>query len=77
MRTILQEKAIQFAKILGFRDEFQERIDVNWINQFKSRHYNVAEQIHGQSALAPLSQVSLWKETILPGIMQEIQMGKI
>ena len=75
--TILLEKAIQFAKLLGFSEEFRNRIDISWINRFKARHSIIAKRIHGESASASLDQVSLWKETILPGIIQKFQMGNI
>ena len=35
---ILQEKAVQFAGMLGFTEEFQKKIDTSWINRFKARH---------------------------------------
>ena len=57
--TILLEKAIQFAKLLGFSEEFQNRIDISWINRFKARHSIIAKRIHGESASASLDQVSL------------------
>ena len=75
--TILLEKAIQFTKMLGFSEEFQNKIDMNWINRFKARHSIISKRIHGESASAPLDQVSMWKETILPGIIQTFQMGNV
>ena len=75
--SILQEKAIQFAGMLGFNEEFQIRIDINWINRFKARHSIVAKKIHGESVSAPLEQVCKWKEIILLGIMQEFELGNI
>ena len=75
--NILQEKAIQFAGMLGFNEEFPKRIDINWINRFKARHSIVAKRINGESASAPLEKVCQWKETILPGIIQEFELGNI
>ena len=63
--------------MLGFNEEFQNRIDINWINRFKARHAIVAKRIHGESASAPLEKVCQWKETILPGKMQEFELGNI
>ena len=67
--TILLEKAIQFTKMLRFSEEFQNKIDMNWINRIKARHSIISKRIHGESASSPLDQVSMWQETILPGII--------
>ena len=74
---ILQEKAFQFAGMLGFTEEFQKKIDTSWINRFKERHSIVAKRIHAESASVPLELVCQWKEIILPTIMQEYELGNI
>ena len=74
--TILLEKAIQFAKMLGFSEEFQNKIDINWINRFKARHSIIAKRIHGESASA--FRPSFYVEgNYPPGITQKFQMGNI
>ena len=60
--------------MLGFNDEFQKRIDTNWINRFKARHSIVAKRIYGDSASVQFKKVCQWKETILPCIIQEFEL---
>ena len=44
---------------------------------FKSRYAIVSKKINGESASAPIAQVVLWNETVLPGIIKKFAIKDI
>ena len=72
--NLLIEEAVQFARMLGIDEEIQQKIDINWINRFKSRHSIVSTKINSESVPSPIAQVILWKDLVLPGVIKGFDM---
>lgn len=65
--TLLQEKAMEFAKILGYSDF---KASAGWMDKFKKRHGLTLKTICGESADVPEEVCDSWMEKI-PEILQE------
>lgn len=75
--ALLQEKAQDFAKKLKFDDTEVKKIDINWINRFKRRHYIVAKKLHGEAAAVDERIVADWRTILLPVILRQYPLGDI
>ena len=75
--ALLQEKAKEFAIKLKFQEEDVVKIDMNWINRFKSRHGIVAKKLHGEAARMSQKVVEDWRNNLLPAILRQFSLADI
>lgn len=72
--AILQQKAIDFACILG-HDDF--KASNSWLQGFKSRHGVVGKVVSGESASADSDAAASWVAKKLPGIFSHYEAADI
>ena len=72
---MLLEKARKLARDLHYDDD--DKIDLNWINRFKSRHMVYAAKLHGEASAVNLEGLNEWKVRMLPSILDKFPMENI
>ena len=54
-------KAKSLATNLGFSEDEQTSIDINWVNRFKQRRGIKPTRLHGEGAAANFKVIDKWK----------------
>lgn len=75
--AVLQEKAQDIARKLKFEDAEVKKIDLNWINRFKTRHSIVSKKLHGEAAAVDEGIVVDWRTNLLPAILRQYPLADI
>ena len=60
-----------------FDDSEVKKIDLNWINRFKSRHSILSRKLCGEAETVDKIIVSEWRTNLLPTILNQYQLRDI
>ncbi|GBM19435.1 Tigger transposable element-derived protein 4 [Araneus ventricosus] len=71
--TLMQEKAVEFSKTLGYPDF---KASDGWLDKFKKRHSPTQKSICGESADVPEEVCDCWMQKI-PEVLQEFSQQNI